>query len=88
MGYQRDAMEIRGGLAQILMDTNPECFGHYITYENGKPVLYLESLKLLYVMLIVSLLFYQNLRNDFEAIGFKVNPYYPCVAKNMISNKK
>ena len=81
MGYQRDAMKIRGGLAQILMDTNPECFGHYITYENGKPVLYLESLKLLYVMLIVSLLFYQNLRKDLKAIGFKVILMFPVWPK-------
>ena len=59
-----------------------------ITYENGKAVLHLELLKQLYVMLIVSLLLYQKLRKDLEAIGFKVNPYDTCVSNNMIWYKR
>ena len=39
-------------------------------------------------MLIVSLLFYQNLRKDIKAIGFKVNTYVSCVANNMIRDKQ
>ena len=39
-------------------------------------------------MLIASLLFYQKLKNDLEVIGFKVNPYYPCVANKMIRDKR
>ena len=38
-------MKIRGKLAHILVDIAPEVFGPYITYENEKPVLYLELLK-------------------------------------------
>ena len=49
-----------------------------------KAMLYLELLKSLYGMLIASLLFYHNLRKDIEAIGFKINPYDPCVANKMI----
>ena len=39
-------------------------------------------------MLISSLLFYQKLREYLEAIGFKVNPYDPCVSKNMICDEQ
>ena len=39
-------------------------------------------------MLIASLLFYRKLRKDMESIGFKVNPYDPCVSNNMIRDKK
>ena len=39
-------------------------------------------------MLISSLLFYQKLSKDLESIGFKVNPYDPCVANNMIRDKQ
>ena len=35
-------MKIRGELAQILVDISSEIYGPYITYENGKAVLYLE----------------------------------------------
>ena len=70
------------------MDIAPEVYGPYITYENGKAVLYLESLKAFCGMLIESLLLYQKLRKYLKTIGFKVNPYDPCVAKNMIHDKK
>ena len=39
-------------------------------------------------MLIEPILFYLKLRKDLEAFGFKVNPYYPCVANNMIQDKQ
>ena len=42
----------------------------------------------LYVMLIVSLIFYLNLGKDIEAIGFKVNPCEPCVVNNIIREKQ
>ena len=71
-------------MTQILVDISPEIYGPYITYENGKAVLYLELLKELYVMSIASLLFHPKLRKDIESIDFKLNPYDPCVANKMI----
>ena len=62
--------------------------GPGITYENGKEVIYLELLKALYVMLIVSLIFYKKLINDMEDIGFKLNPYYPCLSNKMLCDKQ
>ena len=40
MGYQRYIMKIRGKLAHILVNISPELYGHYITYENVRSVLY------------------------------------------------
>jgi hypothetical protein len=40
----------------------------------------LDSLKALYCTLQASLLFYKKLKKDLESIGFKINPYDPCVA--------
>ena len=39
-------------------------------------------------MLQSSLLFYRKLRKDLEAEGFKVNPYDPCVANNIINGEQ
>ena len=79
---------MRGKLAQSLVEIDPEVYGHYISYENVKSVLLLELLKALNAILIASLLFYQKLRKDMEAISFKVNTYDPCVSNKMIRNKQ
>jgi hypothetical protein len=39
-------------------------------------------------MLEVTLLFYKKLCKDLESIGFKVNPYNPCVARQTVNNKQ
>ena len=39
-------------------------------------------------MLIASLILYQKLRKDIEAISFNVNTYDPCVTNKIICNKK
>ena len=41
-----------------------------------------------YGMLVASLLFYQKLGGNIKSVGFKVNPYDPCVANNMICDKQ
>ena len=45
-------------------------------------MLYLQLSKALNGMLRAALLFYKRLRSDFENMGFKVNPYDPCVASS------
>jgi len=51
-------------------------------------VFYLEILKVLYGMMVSSLLLYRKLRKDLEPLGFKVNPYDICVANKMINGKQ
>ena len=39
-------------------------------------------------MLKSVLLFYKKLRNDLESEGFKINPYNPCVANEIINGSQ
>jgi hypothetical protein len=39
-------------------------------------------------MIQSSLLFYKKFRKDLEGIGFKVNPYDPCVANRIVNGKQ
>ena len=39
-------------------------------------------------MLQASLMFYKKLQKDLKEIGFKVNPYNPCVANRIIGGKR
>ena len=59
-----------------------------MVYENREKVLYVEVLKALYGMLEAALLFYKKLKKDLESIGFKTNPYDPCVANQVINGKE
>ena len=81
-------MKIRGELALILVQLYPEFYKDYLTYENGRPILYVQVLKALYGMLQSSLLYYKKFVKDIEEIGFKLNPYDPCVANKMVLGKQ
>ena len=48
-------------------------------------MLYVRFSKSLYGMLRAALLFYNRLRNYLENMGFKINPYDPCVANKMVN---
>ena len=48
-------------------------------------MMYARLSKALYGMLRDALLFYKRLRSDLENMGFKINPYDPCVANKMVN---
>ena len=65
---------------------DPSLYREYITYsDKGVPMLYVRLNKALYGMLRAALLFYKRLRRWLEDVGFKVNPYGPCVANKIIN---
>ena len=45
-------------------------------------------LKALYGMILSSMLYYKNFHKDLELIGYKVNPYEPCVANKIIKSSQ
>ena len=45
-------------------------------------------LRALYGMLILVILWYRKLQKDLEGIGFKFNPYNPCIANRIIYKKQ
>jgi hypothetical protein len=85
---ERVILKIKGPLVDMLISLDNELYQNFVVYENGIKVLYVKVLKALYGMLIASLLFYKKLRKDLESIGFKVNPYDPCVANRIINGNQ
>ena len=77
-----------GTLAQMMVMVDPALYPPFVSYETGKPVLYVRLQKALYGCLKSALLFYKKLVGDLETYGFKINPYGPCVANRMIGGKQ
>ena len=78
----------RGTLAEMMVMADPALYQPFVSYETGKPVLYVRIQKALYGRLKNALLFYEKLVGYLEAYGFKINPYEPCVANKMIGGKQ
>ena len=60
----------------------------YVSYENGKKVLYLQLLKALYGTLRAALLWYELYVTKLQALGFELNPYDLCVANKQVNGKQ
>ena len=88
VGDERVIMKITGVLVDLMVEMAPEIYGPYVVYENGKKVLYVQVLKALYGMLVAALLWYLKFKKDLEGIGFKFNPYDPCVGNRMVDDKQ
>ena len=70
----------------MMVQVDPSMYRKYVTYSsNRQAMLYVRLIKALYGMLRAALLFYKILRSDLENMGFKINPYNPCVANKMVS---
>jgi hypothetical protein len=87
-GETRVIMKITGVLVDLLVEMAPTTYKEFVVFENGKKVLYVEVLKALYGMLVAALLWYKQFRGDLEKIGFKFNPYDPCVANMTVNGKQ
>ena len=81
-------MIVHGLLVDIRIEIDPDVYSDYVIYEKGKKVLYVRMLKVLYGMMVSSLLYYKKVRMDIEEIVFRVNPYNICVAHRMIKDKQ
>ncbi len=79
-------MILKGELAEMMEQIAPEVYRKYVTVDKkGTKILYVKLQKALYGLMRASLLFYRKLRKEFEAYGFEINPYDPCVA-NKVTN--
>ena len=84
----RYTMKITGEMVDFLLELAPEIYSPFVTYENGRKVIYVIVKKAIYGMLQSALLFYKQWRKDLEASGFVVNPYDPCVANKIVDGKQ
>jgi Reverse transcriptase (RNA-dependent DNA polymerase) len=85
---EKMTMKIRGPLVEMLTALDPELYSPFVVNENNNKVLYVQLLKALYGTLQAALLFYKKLKKDLEGIGFKTNPYDPCVANRSVNGKQ
>ena len=71
----------------MMVVANPALYRPFVSYEKGKPVLYVRLHKSLYGCLKSVLLFYEKLVGDLESYGFRINTYDPCVSNKKIGGK-
>ena len=81
-------MRLDGILAELLLEIAPETYLPYVTYEKGKPVIYVEMLKALYGTLRAARLFWERLTGVLISWGFVINPYDHCVANKWINDRQ
>ena len=80
-------LRIEGEEVHILCQVH-EKYRNFVVMENGKQVLYLELLKALYGCVQSALLWYNLFTGTLQSMGFKLNPYDPCVANLTIHKKQ
>ena len=81
-------MKIWWILLDILIEMSPETYKEYVMHEKTKKVLYVRMIKVLYDMMITSVLCYKKFCKDIESIGCEVNPYDNNVANKMVDGKQ
>jgi hypothetical protein len=78
-----------GDMVDYIVACNPEKYGPFVHITaTGKKLLYVELLKALYGCIKSALLWYRMLAKTLTKLGFKLNPYDPCVANKMINGKQ
>ena len=76
-------------LAKLMVKVAPEIYSKYVSVDSkGELVLYVHLLNVLYGIMKVALLYYEYFVHDIMAIGFKLNPYDPCVANKIVHGKQ
>ena len=80
-------VKLTGESVNIMCEVNP-ALRKYVTKEKKGKVLYLKLAKALYGCMQSALLWYETFRDCLEGMGFKLNPYDPCVANQIIDGKQ
>ena len=74
---------LKGKSVDLMFQMKPS-YEKFITMENGKKVLYIQLIKVLYGCMHSALLWYYMFKGKLEKMGFKLNPYDLCVANKEI----
>jgi hypothetical protein len=80
-------LKLAGEAVDIMCQVNPK-YKKFVVVEHGKKVLYLQLLKALYRRVQSALLWYELFTSTLVDMGFKFNPYDPCVANSQIKGKQ
>ena len=75
---------LKNDMAEMMVKIAPHIYRKHITMNpKGRPILYVRLQRMLYGLLHRTLMFYRKLSGVFEADGFVVNLYDPCMANKM-----
>ena len=78
-------IKIRGFLLDILVEIAPDVYkSHVTTDKKGVKQLLVQCQNALYGTMVASLLYNRKFTKSLIDIGFKINPYDPCVSNKMI----
>jgi hypothetical protein len=80
-------MKITGPEVDLFCEIDPS-LKEFVTYENGKKVLYVQLDKALYGCVQSALLWYDLYSSTLQEMGFILNPYDLCVANSTIEGKQ
>ena len=82
-------MRLCSKLTELMVKVAPEIYSKYVSVDSkGELVLYVHLLNVLYGIMEVALLYYEHFVCNITAIGFKLNPYDPCVANKTVHGKQ
>jgi hypothetical protein len=78
-------IKIRGVLVDILVKIAPDVYKSYVTTDKkGTKQLLVQCQNALYGTMVASLLYYRKFTKSLMSVGFKINPYDPCVANKIV----
>jgi hypothetical protein len=81
----RIVLKITGVLVDLLVEIDVGKYAPYVVFENGVKTIYVGLIRALYRMLVAVLLWYQQFKKDLEKVGYKFNPYDPCIANRKVN---
>ena len=81
-------IKVRGELARMLIQIDPERYAPFAIYESGHLVIYLLLTRALYGCLKSALQFWKHLSGNLTKRGYVTNPYDPCVANKEINGSQ
>ena len=82
-------IKIRGVLVNILVEIAPDVYKlHVTTDKKGVKQLLVQCQNALYGTMVASLMYYRKFTKSLTDIGFKINPYNPCVANRIIDGQQ
>jgi len=86
---KRIIMKIRGQMVDLLLEIDKKKYAPFVVHDHkGNKILYTSMNMALYGMIQSSLLYYNKFVKDITKLGFKLNPYDPCVANRIVKGKQ
>ena len=80
-------VRLTGETVDIMCKVNPS-YIPFVTTEKGVPVLYMRLKKALYEYMQSAILWYDTFKDCLEGLGFKINPYDPCISNMKIDGSQ